>query len=607
MLQRRRAGAKHLSIHCSPRHTPFVAPSSPKLPTKIRHSTLAHLPIKYAISQSLKHRINPYGSNKGNGILALGWFKFNAFTNPIKGQEGTRLFSHSSTWNKNSNQNHTIERRVFRDKRSFSRLGANVSQRSITTSSKVSSEKLVVERFEALAGIIENIQDEKRGQAELLSEPTAMQPGATVEQTTTVEAVTETTVSYQTEPGQILLESLEFTPEPEPYDPFMEFQILEEELERKQLLKAGNVNKTWSHLLYQNKEAEPPKVHYCKTVEEANNAAALFLNDKFIGFDLEWDPWAKVTEKSPRSHVSLMQIANQSDIALFHISLFDCKKNGFIPENLHKILVSEDILKVGVNIGGDALRVYKYLNISMQGTFELSDYRNLLNTGKVRFSQWKKPLTNKQIQYAAADAYAGVRIFDVFQTRRSRLKPCPPLPKPRVLNIQGLGVKKTRKISKTSIPTESNGGNENPMDKSILPLTKNLSKIGGGLNGQKRSKEVEEADKWVTKYMAQEGTLVASGPQLRAYAMWHEGGCGVEEISKLWRDPPLKLRTVADYILEAIRLESLPYEKEKVKELITHAGQLLISPGRRKLGLKSGCNQQRTTWSLAYMDDDATL
>lgn len=76
---------------------------------------------------------------------------------------------------------------------------------------------------------------------------------------------------------------------------------------------------------------------------------------------------------------------------------------------------------------GDALRVYKYLNISMQGTFELSDYRNLLNTvlkgggyipkrlislaslteealllplskGKVRFSQWKKPLTNKQIQ-----------------------------------------------------------------------------------------------------------------------------------------------------------------------------------------------------------------
>lgn len=173
-----------------------------------------------------------------------------------------------------------------------------------------------------MAGIIENIQDEKRlaiaheclsvfekaiesvaaprGQAELLSEPTAMQPGATVEQTTTVEAVTETTVSYQTEPGQILLESLEFTPEPEPYDPFMEFQILEEELERKQLLKAGNVNKTWSHLLYQNKEAEPPKVHYCKTVEEANNAAALFLNDKFIGFDLEWDPWAKVTEKSPR-------------------------------------------------------------------------------------------------------------------------------------------------------------------------------------------------------------------------------------------------------------------------------------------------------------------
>jgi hypothetical protein len=195
-----------------------------------------------------------------------------------------------------------------------------MSRRSITTL----SEKLVAERFEALAEIIGNIQDKKRlamaheclsvfekaigdvaapeKQVELLSEPTVMQPGATVKQTTTttVGAVTETTVSCQTEPGQILLESLEFTPEPEPYDPFMEFQISEVELERRQLLKPGNVNKTWSHLLYQNKEENPPTVHYCKTLEEANEAAALFLNDKFIGFDMEWDPWARATEKSPR-------------------------------------------------------------------------------------------------------------------------------------------------------------------------------------------------------------------------------------------------------------------------------------------------------------------
>lgn len=83
-----------------------------------------------------------------------------------------------------------------------------------------------------------------------------------------------------------------------------------------------------------------------------------------------------------------MQIANQSDIALFHISLFDCKpyispsfffslslildralfntegkKNQFIPENLHKILVSEDILKVGVNIGG--MLQYMSLNLAL--------------------------------------------------------------------------------------------------------------------------------------------------------------------------------------------------------------------------------------------------
>lgn len=195
-----------------------------------------------------------------------------------------------------------------------------MSRRGAKSSRKVSNEELVTERLGTLAEIIGNIQDKNKlamaheclsvfekaiedvAAPKKQSDSTVEQPELTVEQatTTTVEAATETTVTFQTEPGQVLLESLQFTPEPEPYDPFMEFQIPERELERKQLLKSGNVNKGWSHLLYQNKEENPPKVHYCKTFEEANKTAALFLNDKFLGFDLEWDPFVKVTEKSPR-------------------------------------------------------------------------------------------------------------------------------------------------------------------------------------------------------------------------------------------------------------------------------------------------------------------
>lgn len=56
--------------------------------------------------------------------------------------------------------------------------------------------------------------------------------------------------------------------------------------------------------------------------------------------------------------------------------------------------------------------------------------------------------------------------------------------------------------------------------------------------------------------------------QLRAYALWHEMQQSVINAAAILRDPPLKASTVAAYILEALRLEKLPFEKERVMEVV---------------------------------------
>lgn len=74
-------------------------------------------------------------------------------------------------------------------------------------------------------------------------------------------------------------------------------------------------------------------------------------------------------------------------------------------------------------------------------------------------------------------------------------------------------------------------------------------------------------DKWRTKRSPTQRCLV-SPYQLRAYSLWHEQKIDVSAAAALLRDPPLKQSTVAGYVLDAIRLEQLPFEKERIMSLV---------------------------------------
>ena len=42
------------------------------------------------------------------------------------------------------------------------------------------------------------------------------------------------------------------------------------------------------------------------------------------------------------------------------------------------------------------------------------------------------------------------------------------------------------------------------------------------------------------------------------------------EAAALLRDPPLQNATVAGYVIEALRLEKLPYDKEELREVLVY-------------------------------------
>jgi len=250
-------------------------------------------------------------------------------------------------------------------------------------------------------------------------------------------------------------------PEPKP----LSYQIPEDKLSAAMCAAPKTRASYWSSNLYEGPDGEPLSLHYCKSKEVAERVARKFLKEKVLGFDIEWKPWG--SPSSIKQNASLIQLACEDRIALFHIALFEGKTvKDLMPPSLTAILQSPDIYKVGVAIKGDVKRLEKYLRVQAQGVFELSRLHNLVqwhgvdpkqvnnklvglaaqvrqhlqlplykgeplddepaHTTSVRESNWSLPLNLSQIHYAAADAYAGFRLYDTLERKRAQLKPKPP-------------------------------------------------------------------------------------------------------------------------------------------------------------------------------------
>lgn len=185
------------------------------------------------------------------------------------------------------------------------------------------------------------------------------------------------------------------TVKPDPPSTSLDFNISEKAFRDAQAAAKDSPASFWSYAMYrgpvEDGAEQRVKVHYCKSQQTAERACQHFLNEKVIGFDLEWSPEANRFQ-GPRRNVSLIQIASPSRIALFHVALFP-SKDELVPPSFKKIMEDSEIAKVGVAIKADCTRLRNYLGVDAKGIFELCHLYKL-----VKYSgSGQRKLVNKRL------------------------------------------------------------------------------------------------------------------------------------------------------------------------------------------------------------------
>ncbi|CAH0053249.1 unnamed protein product [Clonostachys solani] len=423
--------------------------------------------------------------------------------------------------------------------------------------------------------------------------------------------------------------------------------------------KAGSPESFWSHTMYNMIKDDGiksdgtkndgtndggtkvnVKVHYCRSKQTMETTCqSYFLGESLLGFDMEWQAWATKTA-GVRSNVALIQLASESHIGLFHIALFP--KDDFVAPTFRKIMGDPNVSKAGVNIRGDCTRLKKFLGVETRGIFELSHlykvvkYSQELHPPKlnktvvsmatqvdeflhlpifkgdtVRSSDWSVALKERQIKYAASDAYAAVQLYHVMEEQRLQLDPIPPRPHHAELELPLQLAMKVDELEQEEVVNASTSG-EVESEEKATPATSEPADLGQedeerslageaaqnleeepvpksvGANAasvqtnlapptQKRSPPVSRIDSRIqaaelrlNQYRRSKRTAVQVGPSfLRAYYIWYDNeSLNPEKIAQIMRDPPLKLNTVTGYILGAVATERLPFSTERMREEI---------------------------------------
>ncbi|MHC0017620.1 3'-5' exonuclease [Acinetobacter pittii] len=168
-------------------------------------------------------------------------------------------------------------------------------------------------------------------------------------------------------------------------------------------------------------------IEQCKSIEEELKNAAI------LGFDSESKPTFKVGEISTGPH--LIQLATTQKAYLFHI-------NSSTLKFLQPLLSNQKQIKVGFGLKNDK-HIFHKKGIELESCVDLAKGfshfgfkqqmglqkavallfgQYLAKSKKVGTSNWaRKPLTPQQINYAAADAYAALLVFE--ELRNQKLLP----------------------------------------------------------------------------------------------------------------------------------------------------------------------------------------
>lgn len=155
----------------------------------------------------------------------------------------------------------------------------------------------------------------------------------------------------------------------------------------------------WSYSRYSGPKDERIKVHYCKNKVDTERVAQMFKDENVIGFDIEWKASAQVKD-GIKKNVSLIQIASEERVALFHIARFreDELNDNLVAPTFKAIMESQQIKKVGVAIKGDCTRLRRFMGIESKGLLELSHLHKLVKYSRDNVGSINKVLVSLATQ-----------------------------------------------------------------------------------------------------------------------------------------------------------------------------------------------------------------
>ncbi|KZV67369.1 ribonuclease H-like protein, partial [Peniophora sp. CONT] len=302
---------------------------------------------------------------------------------------------------------------------------------------------------------------------------------------------------------------------------------------------------------YKYSEYTPrPVVLYLRTEQEVDEA--LEGLDGTLGFDLEW----KVSRGRERP-AALVQLSDTSMILLIQVTAMPR-----FPPNLKALIENPAIPKLGVNIRNDGMKLYRDYGVLARNLVELGALacaadtrfaaaynrpivslakvtawymRRTLDKGPVRTSDWERPLSREQVQYAANDAHCAIMIYK------------------RIMSIA-----RAAKVSLDSSTYSSDLMKElEPPPAAPVPVSPFEAAAAGATAPSKPATRTR--------------TSTSAKPQhLRAYNLWREGHGLLDICIKLRsRTNPLRESTVVTYVVSALEADvQLPFSMTGLQTLV---------------------------------------
>lgn len=179
---------------------------------------------------------------------------------------------------------------------------------------------------------------------------------------------------------------------------------------------------------------DPAHVRLVRSDVDAQQALAALLAADVIGFDTESKPTFAKGEVSTGPH--LVQLATDEFAFLFQTAT--PAGNALAFTVLEPVLASDSILKVGFGLGDDVKRLKSKFGIELRNVLDLSTAlrrrgeknplgaksaverffgQRLQKSKRITTTNWSLPhLSDKQLQYAADDAHAALRIYRRWKT-----------------------------------------------------------------------------------------------------------------------------------------------------------------------------------------------